>query len=121
MAETLPGMQRALCGLIRICGRLFKLLDRLLILQELVGRNHGDAVPRTNLVAQRATDAAGKVDGADLKGGLVAMPGNDVDAVHRAHDQARFAAGAPGLVEQSQCLGELRLGHPQGIVGGPRA
>ena len=54
---------------------LLELLDRVLVLEELVGRDHRDAVPRADLVAERAADAAGKVDRADLKDLLMRGPG----------------------------------------------
>src|SRR5205814_2041967 len=46
---------------------LLELRLGVLVLQELIGRQHGDAVPRADLVAERAADAAGKIDGADLE------------------------------------------------------
>ena len=56
------------------------MLDRVFVLEELIGGDHGDAVPGADLVAERAADAAGEVDGADLEGGLVAGAGHDADA-----------------------------------------
>ena len=70
-----------------------------------------NAVPGADLVAEGAADAAGQVDGADLKGQLVARAGNGADAVDGADDQAGLAAGAHVLVEQGQDFGELFLGH----------
>ena len=46
---------------------LFQLRFGVLVLDELIGRDHRDAVPRAHLVAQRASDAAGEVDRADLE------------------------------------------------------
>jgi len=46
---------------------LFQLFDRVFVLEELIGGDHGDAVPGADLVAEGAADAAGEIDGADLK------------------------------------------------------
>ena len=87
------------------------LRNRLLILKELIGGNHGDAIPRANLVAERAADAAGQIDGADLKDHFVPRPGNDMDAIDRADGHAGFAAGAHVFVEEGEDFGEFFLGH----------
>src|SRR3954467_1420663 len=84
--------------------RLFELRRRVGILEELIRRQHGDAVPRANLVAQRAADAAREVDGADLEDALVAVAGDRADAIDRANDEARLAARAHVLIEQGQHL-----------------
>ena len=82
---------------------LLQLFRRLLVVQELVGGDHRDAVPRADLVAQRAADAARQVDRADLEALLVARARDEVDAVDRADGHARLAAGAHVFVEQGGC------------------
>jgi hypothetical protein len=94
-----------------ICSALFQLLHRVLILQELIRGDHRDAIPRADLVAERAADAAGEVDRADLKRQLVAWAGNEADTVHRADGHARLAAGAHVFIEEGEDLGELLFGH----------
>ena len=86
-----------------------ELRRRLLVLEELVRRDHRDAIPRADLVTQRAANAAGEVDRADLKGGLMARAGNSADAIDRAYRQTGFAAGAHVLVEQRQSFRKLFL------------
>ena len=88
-----------------------QLLHRVLILQELIRRDHRDAVPRADLVAQGAADAAREIDRADLKRQLVARAGDDLDAIDGADAHAGLAAGAHILVEQCQGLGEFLLRH----------
>jgi hypothetical protein len=56
--------------------RLCDLRHGLIILQELIGGNHRDAVPGADLVAEGAANAAGKVDGADLEDVFVAWAGD---------------------------------------------
>src|SRR5687767_11631161 len=51
----------------------------LLVLKELIGGDHGDAVPGADLVTERTADAAGEIDGADLKDDFVARARDDVD------------------------------------------
>jgi hypothetical protein len=87
------------------------LRDRLIVLEELIGRNHGDAIPGADLVAEGAANAAGEIDGADLEDDLVARAGDDVDAIDGADGHAGFAAGTHVLVEEGQNFGELFLGH----------
>ncbi len=36
-------------------------------MQELIGGEHGDAVPGADLVTETTADATGQIDGADLK------------------------------------------------------
>src|SRR5438552_2503708 len=86
---------------------LLKLRLGVFVLKELIRRQHGDAVPRTNLMAQRAADATGEVDGADLERLLVPRAGDCADAIDRADDQARLAARAHVFIEQGQNFGEL--------------
>ena len=97
---------------LKLPGQLCKLRHSLLVLQELIRRDHRDAIPWADLMAQRAADAAGEVDGADLERLLVAMAGDGADAIDGADDQARLAAGAHVLVEEGQDLGEFLLCHP---------
>ena len=87
-------------------------------MQELIGGNHGDAVPRADLVAECAADTAGEIDGADLKDHLVTWAGNEMDAIDRADGHAGFAAGAHVFVEESEDFGQLLLGHDILIIGG---
>ena len=101
MRESIDGQSR----------ELFQLRNGIRVLQKLIRRQHGDAVPRADLVAERATDAAGEVDRADLEDALVAGPGDGADAIDRADHEARLAAGAHVLVEERQDLGELLLRH----------
>ena len=82
-----------------------------LVLEELVGREHRDAVPGANLVAEGAADTAGEVDRADLVDLLHARPRDRADAIDGAHHEARLAACAHVLIEQRENLGELLLGH----------
>ena len=96
---------------------LFQLLDHILVLQELIGGDHGDAVPRADLVAQGAADAAGEVDGAGLEGGFVPRAGDDADAVDGADDQAGFAAGTHVFIEKGKSFRKFFLGHGYWIVG----
>ena len=77
----------------------------LLVLKELIRGDHRNAVPRADLVAQRAADAAGEVDGADLEDHLVARAGDDVDAIDGADGHAGFAAGAHVFVEEGEDFG----------------
>ena len=95
---------------------LFELRHRVLILQELIRRQHRDAIPRAHLVAQRAPDAAGEIDRANLKRQLMPWARNDADAVDGADGHARFAAGAHVFVEQRQSFGELFLGHSSDAI-----
>jgi hypothetical protein len=67
----------------------FELRRRVLVLQKLIRRDHRDAIPRADLVAQRAADAAGEVDRADLETLLVPRAGDQVDAIDRADRHAR--------------------------------
>ena len=90
---------------VRYVPRLLEFFRRVRVLQELVGWNHRDAIPRADLVAERAADAAGEVDGADLEDRLVAMTGDDADAVDRADRHARLAAGAHVFVKQRESFG----------------
>ncbi len=104
---------RGVCAMKRTRG-LFQLLDCVFVLQELIGGEHGDAIPGADLVAEGAADAAGEVDGADLEGDLVSGAGDDADAIDGADDEAGFAAGAHVFVEKGQRLGEFLLGHESG-------
>ena len=88
-----------------------QLLFSILVLQKLIRRDHGDAIPGADLVAEGAADTTGKIDGADLKGQLVPRAWDDADAVDRADRHAGFAAGAHVFIKQRQNLGELLLGH----------
>src|SRR5437868_2241390 len=88
-----------------------QLLHRVFVLQKLIGGDHGDAIPWADLMAQRAADAAGEVDRADLERQLMAWAGDDADAVHRANRHARLAAGAHVFVEKGKGFGELLLSH----------
>src|SRR5438874_10837 len=88
-----------------------ELLHRVLILQELIRRDHRDAVPRADLVAQGAADAAREIDRADLERQLVPRAGDDLDAVDGADAHERLAAGAHVLVEQRQGLRKFLLRH----------
>jgi len=81
------------------------------VLEELVGGDHGDAVPGADLVAEGAADAAREVDGADLEGGLVTGAGDGADAIDGADAEAGFAAGAHVLVEEGQDFGEFLFRH----------
>ena len=89
----------------------------ILVLEELVGRDHRDAIPRADLMAERAADAAGQVDGADLKSRFMAWAGDRADAIDRTDGHTRFAAGAHVLVEKGQNFGEFLLRHRHLIVG----
>jgi len=95
--------------------RLWRLLrhlwDRLFILKELIGGDHGDAVPGADLMAERAADTAGKVDGANLERELVPRAGDDANAIDGADRHAGFAAGAHVLVKQRQRFRELLFRH----------
>ena len=102
-----------------VASRLLQLLDRILVLKELIGGDHRNAVPRANLMAQGAPDAARQVDRADLKRNLMPRAGNDADAIDRADDHARLAAGAHVLIEQGQHFGQLLLGHESHCRSGP--
>ena len=77
-----------------------KLRCGLLVLQELVRRQHRDAIPWTDLMAQRASDAARKIDRANLKCALMAWPRHRADAIDRADTQTGLAARAHVLVEK---------------------
>ena len=90
-----------------------QLRRRLLVLKELIGRDHRDAIPWTNLVAQRAADAAGKVDRADLECRLVTRAWHGADAIDRADRKTCLTAGAHVFVEKGQCLGKLFLCHAE--------
>ena len=83
-------------------GELLEFFRRVRVLQELVGRQHGDAIPRADLVAERAADAAGEVDRADLERLLVTRAGDRADAIDRADRHARLAAGAHVFVKQRE-------------------
>ena len=83
---------------------LRQLRDGLFVLEELVGGDHGDAVPGADLVAEGAADTAGEVDGADLEAGLVARAGDGGDAIDGADGQAGFTAGAVIGVDDRQFL-----------------
>jgi hypothetical protein len=98
-------------GLVSSPRRLGELRNRLGVLEELIGGDHRDAIPRADLVAEGTANAAGEVDGADLKSGLVARAGDGADAVNGADDQAGFAAGAHVLVEKGEDFGEFLFGH----------
>jgi len=80
-------------------------------LEELIGGDHGDAVPGTDLMAESAADAAGEVDGADLEDDFVARAGDDVDAIDRADGHAGFAAGTHVFIEEGEDFGEFFLRH----------
>src|SRR5882762_9191291 len=97
------------------------LRNRLLILQELIGWDHRDAIPRADLVAEGAADAAGEVDGADLKNHLVARAGNEMNAIDGADGHAGFAAGAHVFVEEGEDLRKLLLSHFERHGRGARA
>ena len=101
------------------CDWLFELRRRVLVLQKLVRRDHRDAVPRADLVAECAADAAREVDRADLEALLVARAGDEVDAIDRADRHARFAARAHVLIEQGQNLRKLLLRHLGSILEPP--
>src|SRR4051812_22902068 len=58
---------------------LSKLLDRVVAPEEPVRRDYGEAVPGRGLVAEGASDASGKVDGARLVDLLHARGGNAAD------------------------------------------
>ena len=103
-----PGLLRRL---------LFELLDRLFVLHELIRGDHGDAVPGADLVAKRAADAPGEIDGAGLEGGFMARAGNRADAVDGADDEAGFAAGTHVFVEQRKRFGEFLFRHDTSILG----
>ena len=87
------------------------LRNRLLILKELISGDHRDAIPRANLVAERAADASWQVDRADLKGSFVPRAGDYRDAIDGTDHHARLAAGAHVLIEQGENFGQLLLGH----------
>ena len=96
---------------------LFELFDGLFVLQELIGGDHGDAIPGADLVAEGAADTAGEVDGAGLEGGGVARAGDGADAVDGADDEAGLAAGTHVFIEQGKSFGKFFLGHGCWIVG----
>ena len=96
---------------------LFELFDGLLILHELIGGDHGDAIPGADLMAEGAADAAGEVDGAGLEGSGVARAGDCTDAVDGADDQAGFAAGTHVFIEKGKSFRKFFLGHGYWIVG----
>src|SRR2546423_24209 len=79
----------------------------LLVLQKLVRRQHRDAIPRADLMAQRTPNAARKIDRANLKCALVAWPRDRADAIDGADTQTRLAARAHVLVEQGQNFRKL--------------
>jgi len=81
------------------------------VLQELVGREHRDAIPGADLVTKRAANAAGEVDRADLERELMPRAGDDADAIDGADGHAGFAAGTHVLVEEGENFGELLLCH----------
>ena len=90
---------------------LLELRFDVVVLQELIGRKHRDAVPRADLMAERAADATREVDRADLKRLLVTRTGDGADAIDRTDAETGFAAGAHVFVEQRQNFWELFLGH----------
>ena len=94
------------------------LRNRLLILQELIRWNHRDAIPRADLMAEGAADAAGEIDGADLEDHFVARAGDDVDAIDGADGHAGFAAGTHVFVEEGEDFWQLLLRHDILIIGG---
>ena len=80
-------------------------------MKELIGRDHGNAIPWADLMAQRAADTAGQVDGAGLVYAFKALTGQCADAVDGADAQAGFAAGTHVLIEQGQYFWEFLFCH----------
>lgn len=83
----------------------------ILILQELIRRQHRNAVPRAHLMAKGAADAAGEINRADLHYAFMAVARDDADAIHRTDVHAGFAAGAHVFIQQGKNFGQLLLGH----------
>ncbi len=94
------------------------LRNRLLVLEELIGGDHGYTVPWADLMAEGAADAAGEIDGADLEDVFVARAGDQRDTIDGADGHAGFAAGAHVFVEEGKDLRQLLLSHDILIIGG---
>jgi len=67
-------------------------LSGVLVLQELIRRDHRDAIPRADLVTQCAADASGEIDRADLKGGLMSRARKAIEGGYFSEFRAEFIA-----------------------------
>ena len=84
--------------------------------EDFFGLDHRDDVPRADLGAELAADAALEVDGADAHGiagvlGIVDL----VDAIDRADGDAGVTAGAEVLVEDGELFRQLLSHRSNGL------